>query len=74
MVLIKENRDYVPYNPQPLELITRSTKKGFQVLDVPPAIYSILSNFYDRSKLQEETYEGKEHYDGGLQQVLSSID
>ena len=30
MVLIKENRDYVPYNPQPLELITRSTKKGFR--------------------------------------------
>ena len=73
MVLIKENRDYVSYNPQPAEFITRSTKKGFQVLDVPPSIYSILSNFYDRSKLQEENYPGKEHYDGGKESFVQDI-
>jgi hypothetical protein len=62
MSLIKEKRDYIPYDPSPLQPITRGTKKGFQVVDVPPAVYSILTEFYDRSKLQEENYPGKENY------------
>ena len=62
MILIKEKRDYIPYDPSPLQPITRGTKKGFQVVDVPPAVYSILTEFYDRSKLQEENYPGKENY------------
>lgn len=62
MILIKEERDYIPYDPSPLQPITRGTEKGFQVIDVPPAVYSILTEFYDRSKLQEENYPGKENY------------
>jgi hypothetical protein len=62
MILIKEERDYIPYDPSPLQPITRGTEKGFQVVDVPPAVYSILTEFYDRSKLQEENYPGKENY------------
>ena len=62
MVLIKEKRDYIPYDPSPLQKITRATKKGFQVLDVPPAVYSILTEFYDRNKMHEENYAGKENY------------
>ena len=62
MILIKEERDYIPYDPSPLQPITRGPEKGFQVIDVPPAVYSILTEFYDRSKLQEENYPGKENY------------
>ena len=73
MVLIKEERDYIPYDPSPLNPITRSTKKGFKVFDVPPAIHSVLSNFYDRSKLKNEEYEGKTYYDGGKQSFVQDI-
>ncbi len=62
MMLIKEERKYVPYDPSPLQPITRATKKGFQVLDVPPVVYSILVDFYDRAQFQEENYPGKEAY------------
>ena len=62
MNLTKEIRDYIPYDPSPLQPITRATEKGFQILDVPPAVYSILMEFYDRSKFQEENYPGKEAY------------
>lgn len=62
MIIIKEQKEYIPYDPSPLQPITRATEKGFQVLDVPAAVYSILTEFYDRSKMREESYPGKEHY------------
>jgi hypothetical protein len=62
MILKKENRPYIEYNPSDLQKITRATKKGFQVVDVPPAVFSVLSAFYDRSQLKEESYPGKENY------------
>ena len=62
MILKKENRPYIEYNPSDLQKITRATKKGFQVVDVPPAVFSVLSAFYDRSQLKEENYPGKENY------------
>ncbi len=62
MILIKEKRDYIPYDPSPLQPITRATEKGFQIVDVPAVVYSILMDFYDKSKFKEETYPGKEHY------------
>ena len=72
MVLIKEKRDYIPYDPIPLQPITRATEKGFQILDVPPAVYSILMEFYDRSKFQEENYPGKETYSKQVSYLHSS--
>lgn len=77
MILIKEKRNYIPYDPSPLNKITRATKKGFQVLDVPAAVYSILTEFYNRSKLIEENYPGKEHYSkeiSYLQDINQHID
>ena len=73
MVLIKEQRDYIPYDPSPLDLITRATQKGFEIFDVPPAIYSVLTNFYDRSKFVNEEYESKAFYDGGKQSFYQDI-
>jgi len=62
MVLKKENREYISYNPSPLPLITRSTEKGFKVFDLPASVYSLLMDFYDRTKMKDENYSGKDFY------------
>jgi len=62
MTLTKETRPYIEYDPSPLEKITRATEKGFQVVNVPPAVLSVFQEFYDREKLKPENYNGKEYY------------
>jgi hypothetical protein len=58
MYLIKENREYVPYTGD----ITRSTEKGFQIVDIPAPVYQMMSTWYDRMKMQPENYQSKEFY------------
>jgi hypothetical protein len=58
MVIIKETRDFIPYE----EGITRSTNKGFKILDVPSHVYKLLTEFYDREKSVPENYQSKEFY------------
>jgi len=58
MYLRKEDRDFVPYSLN----LTRSTEKGFQIVDIPAPVYQLLTEFYDRSKLLPEYYECKDHY------------
>jgi len=56
--LRKETRDFVPYELD----ITRSTKKGFKVVDIPTPVYQMLSTWYDRSQMVDENYESKDDY------------
>lgn len=58
MKIIKEERDFIKYNGD----LPRLTKEGFKVVDVPSDVLQMLLNFYDRSKMIEEKYEGKDHY------------
>jgi len=57
-MIIKETRDFIPYEGD----LPRLTKEGFQVVDVPPDVLQKLLEFYDRSKMIEENYPGKDHY------------
>jgi hypothetical protein len=58
MYLKKENREFVPYD---LDL-TRSTKKGFQIVEVPSHVYQLFTEFYDRSTMVPEDYVSKDTY------------
>ena len=58
MYLRKETRDFVPYNLK----ITRSTEKGFKIVDIPAPVYQLLKEFYDRSKMVTESYASKDDY------------
>ena len=60
MVLIEE-KGIMSHMTPVLYKITRATKKGFNSRCLP-AVYSIFTEFYDRSKMQEENYAGKENY------------
>lgn len=42
--------------------LKKYTEIGFQIVDVPKDVFGIIQDFYDRSKMVLETYEGKEHY------------
>lgn len=58
MYLRKEDREYITYTGN----ITRSTEKGFQIIDIPAPVYEMLSSWYDRSLMKPETYESKDFY------------
>ena len=58
MYLKKETRDFIPYE---LDL-TRSTEKGFAIVDIPAPVFQLLSSWYDRTKMKPESYTSKEFY------------